>query len=173
MKKEILQEIEHIAPRLLQIGNRNPFKVPDSYFENLGLEADKTVYNSDENVPDGYFENLSDEVLIKAKSDKSARVISLSAKRWIAAASIVLLCTASYFTISTHDSTGESESFALDVELEEAFDYLADNDDIDLSEILELGEFELIEEMEVEYNDMDIDLFLDEVGLDDLDELLL
>ena len=170
MKKEILEEIEHIAPCLVKIGNRNPFIVPNQYFENLRLEADRKL---ERNVPANYFENLSDEVLVKAKSKKSARIISLNAKRWMAAASIILLCTASYFTITANNRISENESFALDVELEEAFDYLADYDDIDLSEVIELGELELFDETELEFNDTEIDLFLDEVGLDDLNELLL
>ena len=169
MKREIYDEIKSIAPRLVEIGNNNPFVVPAFYFENLESEFDFS--SKENNVPDSYFENLSNEVLSKARAKEPARVISINKQRWVAAASVVLLCVASYFTLSTSDTIEKSNSFAMEVELEEAFEFLTDYDDIFMSEVEELSQIELFDE-EGEYLDADIDYLLDEVTLDDLDDLL-
>ena len=169
MKKEIYDEIATIAPHLAGIGNKNPFIVPDLYFENLEVEVDSSPEIL--SVPDSYFENLSNEVLSKVKPKETAKVISINRRKWVAAASVVLLSVASYFTLSTSDTIDKSNSFAMEVELEEAFEFLTDYDDIFMSEVEELSQIELFDE-EGEYLDADIDYLLDEVTLDDLDDLL-
>ena len=173
MKKEIREELEQMAPNLLEIGNHNPFKVPPMYFENLVICLDDVSDIPQQGIPHDYFQNLTDQVITKANNEKSARIFSLNIKRWVAAASIAILCVASYFTMNTNEMAIDNQSFVLDVELEEAFDYLTDRGDIYISEILELTEEEFFDENEVElFDGEDIDFLLDEVTLDDLDELL-
>ena len=172
MKKEIREELENIAPSLLEIGNQNPYSVPSMYFENMEIALDDELNKSEQSIPPNYFENLANQVVIKAKTEKPTRIISLNAKRWISAASIAIICVASYFTMNTNDLTIGNQSFVLDVELEEAFDYLADQDDLYISEVLELSEDGFFEETEDELYEEDIDFLLDEVRLDDLDDLL-
>jgi hypothetical protein len=171
MKKEIQEELINIAPTLIEVGNKNPFRVPSMYFENLEVELKNELDNILKSVPSNYFENLSNRVLAKAKSEKPVRIISLIAKRWIAAASIGLICIASYFTKNTKN-IAENQSFALEVELEEAFDYLDALDELNLSEVIGLSQDEILDEMGEDIYDVEIDFFLDEVTLDDLDELL-
>ncbi len=172
MRKDIREELENIAPNLLEIGNQNPYRVPAMYFENLEIALGDESKKLKQSIPSNYFENLADQVFIKAKNKNRTRIISLNAKRWAAAASIAILCVASYITMNTNDITIDNQSFVLDVELEEAFDYLADQDDLYTLEVLEWSEDEFFEETEEEFYDEDIDYLLDEVTLDDLDELL-
>jgi hypothetical protein len=172
MRKEIRDELENVAPNLLEIGNKNPYRVPALYFENLEKTLDDESKMSQQSIPSNYFENLADQVFIKAKKKNRTQIISLNAKRWVAAASIVIVCVASYITMNTNDITIDNQSFLLDEELEEAFDYLADQDDLYISEVLELSDVELFEGVEEEINEEDLDFLLDEVTLDDLDELL-
>ena len=172
MRKEIREEIENIAPNLLAIGNQNPYRVPHMYFDELEIALDDEFNKPQQLIPTNYFENLADQVVIKAKTKKPTRIISLIAKRWIAAASIAMLCVATYFMMDTNKVTLDNQSFVLDVELEEAFDYLTDQDDIYISEVLELSGDAIYEEIEVELYGEDIDFLLDEITLDDLDKLL-
>jgi hypothetical protein len=172
MKKEIREELEKMAPTLLEIGNQNPYRVPPMYFENMEIVLNNVPDVSQQGIPNNYFENLANKVVIKAKTKKPVRIISLHAKRWMAAASIVIICVASYFTMNTNDTMSDNQSFVLDVEIEEAFDYLADQDELYFSEVLELSDGDFFEETEGELYGDDIDFLLDEVTLDDLDELL-
>jgi len=171
MKKEIIDELKEIGPSLSKIGNRNPFVVPEGYFEYMELSS---LTSGDERLPDGYFDNLSDEILLKVESPTPVKIRTLNIRRWIAAASVALLCIASYLVIDSSSDADKSEAFALDIELEEAFDYLAEQDNNYLSDVIDFEQFELLEETEFseELDDSEIDLLLDEVTLDDLDGLL-
>jgi hypothetical protein len=168
MKKEIRDEIEDIAPRLAEIGNHNPFCVPSMYFEKLTIDIETELESSEKGVPSNYFKNLSDQIIATAKTEIETRVISINVKRWVAAASIAILFTASYFTMNTN----VNQSFVLDVELEEAFDYLDHQDDLFMSEVLELSQVEMFDETFEELSQVEIDFLLYEISLDDLDELL-
>jgi len=171
MKKEILEEIENIAPNLVKIGNRNPFTLPEQYFENLELEEGVSVKSDMQKMPADYFINLSDEIIGMAKSKSTSRLISINAKRWLAAASVALLFVASYSLMNSSENIDENISFAQDIELEEAFDYLTGQDEIYMSEVLAFGQLDIFEKGDEEFNDMELDFILDEVSLDDLDDL--
>lgn len=171
MKKEILEEIENIAPSLVKTGNRNPFLIPEQYFENFELQEDITVKSDIKKTPANYFINLSDEIIVKAKSKSTTRIISINAKKWLAAASVAILFVASYSLMNSSENIDESNSFAHDIEFEEAFDYLTGEDEIYMTEVYVLGELDIFDENEEEFSDVEFDYILDEVTLDDLNDL--
>ena len=167
MKKEIRDEIEDLAPSLLNIGNRNPYEVPPSYFEDLSISYDR---NND--IPEDYFASLPDNILAEARGKEPAKVFVLNRKVWSVAASIILLCTVSFYTMLSTEPI-ENELFVLDLELEEAFDYLSSNDYIYMDDVLALGDIELWDDTEIELEENeDFDFMLDHATLDELDELL-
>lgn len=167
MKKEIRDEIQDLAPSLLQIGNRNPYKVPAFYFADLHIGLAEN-----QSVPDDYFATLSDHILEEARAESQAKVFLLNHKIWAVAASIILLCTVSFYTMISTDPS-ENDLFVLDVELEDAFDYLASSDDIYMDDVLEFGDIELWDDLEEDLQiEDDLDILLDHVTLEDLDEML-
>lgn len=172
MKKEIRDEIEDIAPRLAEIGNHSPFCVPSSYFKKLTIDIETELESSEKGVPSNYFKDLSDQIIATAKTEIETRVISINVKKWVVAASISILFMASYFTMNTNAIANENQSFVLDVELEEAFNYLDHQDDLFMSEVLELSQVEMFDETFEELSQVEIDFLLYEIPLDDLDELL-
>lgn len=171
MKKEVREEIENLAPNLLKTGNENPFSVPPKYFKELEISLE-SLKEKNQNVPLDYFKNLPEQVISKSKLDKPARIVSFNYKHWIAAASIAVFCITSYITLNTSNVSVENQAFVLDVELEEAFDYLAEQDDLYISEVIKLTDDEFFEDIEEELDEEDLDYILDEITLDDLDELL-
>ncbi len=167
MKKEIKDEITDIAPKLSEIGNRNPYRVPVSYFDELAIDLDTT-----QNVPEDYFTHLSDQVLSEVSAEKETKVFTINRRIWAAAASILLLCTVSFYTM-TSTQPSENELFVLDVELDEAFEYLTIGDDLYMYDVYELGDIELWEDTEVMLEeDRDLETLLDDATLDELDDLL-
>lgn len=170
MKKEIREELKDIAPNLLSTGNDNPFTIPLKYFDNLNTKVKSDDPPHD--MPEDYFLQLTDEVLVKASPDKETRVIKLDIRKWVAAASIIGLCLFSYFSMMPSDETTINSAFAADIELEEALDYLIENNEIDISEAIALTQLDVFEDNEYEeLEDEDLDYILDEMSLEALDEL--
>jgi len=169
MKIEIKDEIIEIAPFLVAIGNKTPFVTPPMYFENLDLD----MSDLNPSVPEDYFNQLTDKVISKAKTENRTKVIGLNVRKWIAAASIIGLSLVAYITMSSGEQSNINESYATDIELEEVLEYLIENDEINISEAMDLSQIEIFEDIESDdIIEDDFDLILDEVTLEELDALL-
>ena len=167
MKKEIREEIEYMAPGLLEIGNRNPYKVPPSYFDDLRID-----FEENQSVPNNYFENLSDQILEELSTKKSTNIFVLNRKIWTAAASIVLLCTVSFYTMFSNQSN-ENDLFVMDIKLDEAIEYLESNDELYMDDVYDLSDAEWWEDVDFEsQEDEDLESLLEDVTLDELNDLL-
>ncbi len=169
MKRDIKDEIKEIAPRLLAVGNKNPYTVPPNYFENLTLDTTGT----NQSVPKDYFDGLTEKVMSEVKTEKQAKVFSLNIKKWVAAASIIGIGLVSYITMTTSDQSITSDTYAADIELEEALEYLIENDEINISDAIDLTQIDIFDEVETE--DMigqEFEQILDEATLEELDALL-
>jgi len=181
MGNKINKEIADIAPTLASLEKHNPFLVPDGYFDSL----ENRIFDSldkkpvlDNALPDGYFDNLSDKVLERIKSEeKETRVVPLYRRKWLSiAASFILLLGAGYLISTQSDSINPNTEFALDVDLDEALEYLEENEDLYLSDLLslDLSEDDIsIEEDEMtDFENTNIEELLDELEPEDLEELL-
>jgi len=109
----------------------------------------------------------------EVKTEKQAKVFSLNIKKWVAAASIIGIGLVSYITMTTSDQSITSDTYAADIELEEALEYLIENDEINISDAIDLTQIDIFDEVETE--DMigqEFEQILDEATLEELDALL-
>ncbi len=180
MRNNTNKEIADIAPKLAAMEKQNPFLVPDGYFSNLenrvldALDKKPSLVNT---TPDGYFDSLSDRVLERVQAEENTRVIPFYKKRWLSiAASFIILLGAGYLLTSPSDTSIENTEFAFDIDPEEALEYLEENDNLYLTDLLSLDIYEdeiMEEESELEdWDDADIDELLEELNTEDLEELL-
>lgn len=177
------KEIADIAPTLAGLEKQNPFRVPEGYFESLenrvldSLDKKPILTAS---TPDGYFDKLSDSVMDRIKSEEKTKVVPLFSRKWISiAASIVIILGVGYLAIFQKSGTeSESVEFALaDIDPEEALDYLAENDNLYLSDLIDLDlyneeDFDLENSDFSEMDDEELDQFLEELDPEDLEDLL-
>jgi hypothetical protein len=96
--KNIATELKATAPMLSSLPKKNPFEVPEGYFDELeesirvaaGIEPAKELqarpHENPLTVPPGYFENLPAAIVQKAGSRKPGGVIRSMKKRWWAVA---------------------------------------------------------------------------------------
>ena len=180
MKNKIDIEIIDIAPTLASLEKHNPFVVPDGYFlslENHILDAvDKKPILS-VSMPEGYFESLSDKVLDRIQSEEKTKIVPFYKRRWLSiAASFVILFGAGYLLNTQLNSSTEINEFVFDIEPEDALEYLLENDNLYLSDLMTLDfeddDFNTKEPQITDFDDADIDELLNELDQDDLEELL-
>ena len=182
MKHIIQEEIKDFAPRLASMEKTNPFDLPEGYFQNLNSEVLDSLGQtppSASDVPEGYFQNLSENVLKKIQEEEeSAKVVPLFGRRWLGiAASMILLLGAGFLISKASYSEGETTQFALDIEADEALEYLLQNDELQLSELMSL---EIVEEEDIpvdddiypELDDEELDDILDQLNPEELEQLL-
>lgn len=174
MKEEIKNELKDISLLLLKAGNRNPYTVPKGYWFDLESKVNQSLdlINEIDDIPSDYFTNLTDRVLIEAKSE--AKILTLNYKKWIAAASVIIICFAGYLTLM-EDKLDESapKEFVLEMELEEAFDYLIDENGIYLSDALSIVDEDIFLEEEPRniFLEENIENVLEDLDVDQLEEL--
>jgi hypothetical protein len=180
MENKLNKEIADIAPLLASMDKQNPFKVPEGYFssmENRLLDSieSKSVFQN--TVPAGYFDHLAENVIEKIHADSHTRVIPMYKKRWLSiAASLIIILGAGYLLnapSNTPDNTGE---LVLDIQPEDALEYLIENDNLYLTDLLNLNllEEDMLSETSnvTNFENTDIDILLNELDPEDLEELL-
>ncbi|MDF1694231.1 MAG: hypothetical protein P1U56_00270 [Saprospiraceae bacterium] len=181
MKNKPNIEIKDIAPTLFSMDKKNPFKVPHGYFSELEEKIYSSVDVSEKitnDLPEGYFENLSNQVVSRAKEKRQSRIIHFFSKRRLSiAASFLFLFCASYFFISQSNTVQPENEIAFEMEeVEEALDYLIENDHLYLSDLISLdylteAEFEDGNDLD-EIEDSEWEDLLEEIDPEDLEELL-
>ena len=180
MGNKIYNEIADIAPMLASLEKQNPFTVPEGYFsslENRTLDAIDKKPMLTSSPPEGYFDTLSDRILDKVHKEEKVSIIPLYRKKWLAiAASFIVLFCAGYLMTTQSGIDQNHEEFALEIEPEEALEYLIENENLYLSDLISLELYDDEEEMEdsnfTEFDDADIDELLNELDQEDLEELL-
>ena len=180
MGNKIDKELAEIAPLLASLEKSNPFSVPEGYFsslENRVMDAldKKPVLN--ESAPSGYFDNLSDRVLERIQTEEKPKVIPLYRNKWLAiAASFIVLIAAGFLINGQLGQSNSGEEFALDYEPEEALEYLIENENLYLSDLISIDLYEDEEFAEestfTEFDDVELDELLNELDPEDLEELL-
>ena len=180
MGNKIDKELAEIAPLLSSLEKSNPFSVPEGYFsslENRVMDAlDKKPMLS-ESTPSGYFDSLSDRVLEKIQTEEKTKVIPLYRNKWMAiAASFIVLLAAGFLINGQLGKTSFDGEFVLDYEPEEALEYLMENENLYLSDLISIDLYEdeeLAEESTItEFDDLELDELLNELDPEDLEELL-
>ena len=173
MKEEIKKELEQISPELSQTGNRNPFKVPSGYWGQL----EKGVFNSidisgaDDAPPADYFDTLADRVISNSKLKKKAKIRSINYRRWIAAASVLIMVFSGYLLINdSNELISTSEEYAMDIDIDDAFDYLVDDEGLYLSDVLNIMDEDILSDLDSD--EYDIEDSLEDVWEDFDDEQL-
>lgn len=152
-RADILKEIEELSPLLAQwkAEGRQPFRVPEGYFEQLpeaifrsmdsGLAEirDKQSFA----VPENYFENLTDQIMERVEAEsvptqerKGGRTIQLGGYRnrerlpirrlATVAAAIALFLTLGIVTLKMLQPGGVAEP-AMAISQEEAYEYIQAN----------------------------------------------
>ena len=181
MKNKPDIEIKDLAPSLYKLEKKNPFKVPDGYFEKLEHEVMHSVIDQSferSEIPENYFSTLQDKVIARIEEDqRKTKVIPLFNRKWlsIAAVFIFLLCVT--YIINTNLSIeNNSEAYALDIEVDEALDYLLENENLYLSDLVSLeyltDEDVVGEEDFEDINEEDLEDFFNELDPEDLEDLL-
>ena len=180
MKNNIHNEIKGIAPILASMDKKNPFLVPQGYFSSLEIQTlDRLGEKSNQanTTPEGYFENLPDQILKRVSEEKKTKVIPFYKRTWLTiAATFILVAGAVYFMDSPSNGIDENPEYALDIEADEALDYLVESGDLYLSDLLSLDiyEYELDNEttnFEIP-EETDLDDFLNNLDQEDLEDLL-
>ncbi|MEM9544770.1 MAG: hypothetical protein AAGA77_02290 [Bacteroidota bacterium] len=180
MGNKIHNEIADIAPTLASLEKKNPFRVPEGYFDALEhkiLDALDKKPVLEKTIPEGYFDNLTDIVLDRIKEEEKPKVMPLYQRKWLSiAASLLIILGAGYLiTIQSGTATSGAE-FALEIDLEEALDYLEENDNLYLSDLIGLDldeeDFSIGDSELSEFEDEEFEDFLEELDPEDLEDLL-
>ena len=180
MANKIDIEIIDIAPTLASLEKHNPFMVPDGYFSSL---ENRILDNVDKrpilsmSTPEGYFDSLSDKVLDKIQLEEKTKIIPLYKRRWLSiAASVVILLGAGYLLNTQSGLSTENSEFVLDIEPEDALEYLIENDNLYLSDLMTLDlnedDYSPTDPILTDFEDADIEELLNELDQEDLEELL-
>lgn len=180
MENDIHKELNEIAPMLAALEKSNPFKVPDGYFSNLENRTMDALGKKPvlaKSPPAGYFEGLSDKILEKVDTEVKPKIIPLYRRTWLSVAASLIVIAGALFLINNDSITLDTENeFALEFEVDEGLDYLVENGDIYLSDLLsfdlegldfeeETTDFDLFE-------DAELDDFLNELDQEELEDLL-
>jgi hypothetical protein len=145
---EIYQELSEVAPLLTTVNKENVFSIPDNYFENLTIP-------------------------VIAKPAAKIIWIGNSIRKWVtyaAAASVLLIvATASYLYVTTHNRNGETltiEQRLARLKDQEIINYLKENDEIISGDIIptSVEENTDIQNMLQNASDEEIQKYLDEYG---------
>lgn len=159
MNKEFQDELMD-CPLLMNLKSKNPFKVPETYFENL--EYPFSTDMQFDKVPSGYFEELPSKVIdqldLNPRKSKTKFLWPIISS---IAASIALLL---YFQPSEMESVSPDDTWA----------YVLDNyESYEMEELLDLFEEEdlLSDDLEIE-EEYIINQFIDEMDDDELESLL-
>ncbi len=180
MGNKIHKEIADIAPTLATLEKRNPFRVPEGYFDSLEhkvLDSLDKKPKLEQSVPEGYFDNLSDMVMDRIREEEKTKVIPLYRRKWLSiAASLLILCGAGYLITNQSNTPTSNPEFALEIDPAEALEYLEENDNLYLSDLISL-DFDVddlsVEVSELsEFEDEDFEDFLEELDPEDLEDLL-
>jgi hypothetical protein len=71
---EILAELSSVSPLLAGMDRKNPFSIPEGYFDSLTINVLKSInkesYKENLAVPQGYFNNLSNIILDNIKASE-------------------------------------------------------------------------------------------------------
>ena len=180
MKNNIHNEIKEIAPMLAGMDKKNPFVVPKGYFSSLenrtldSLGKKSTLTNS---TPEGYFDTLTDQILERVSQEEKTKVIPLYKRTWLTiAASFILVAGAIYLMNTQSDGIDNNPEYTLDIEADEALDYLVENGDLYLTDLLSLDIYEYNLDSEASNFDIleetDLDEFLNDLDQEDLEDLL-
>lgn len=174
-KKEILDEIQDITPKLLKLKKANPYVLPSNYFDQLeeGLR-NELKSNSPYKVSDDYFKDLSK--CIEEKIRPSKTIIRSKTKIYKLVAGIAastLLVAAIYFLNMFTQSTDHSFS-SIDLETEL---FLEEHiEDLELEELLDFEPTEadelfidLLTEEEMEFY---IEENINDFNIEELTDLL-
>ncbi len=177
MNKQIQEEIKDIAPTLLSIGNENPYSIPQEYFEGLQNTVDDRLNRRDdvdlsENPPDYYFDNLPQIILDRVGKTPSS-ILPIYYRRWIVAASVVIVGLAGIWKINTNNGILEEEQFAMEIDTEEVIEYLLLEEELYMSEVINFVEEDFfVEEENVELTIDEIELYLMNFDTEEIEELL-
>jgi len=159
VEQHIIEEISDMAPTLIKIGRKNPYRVPEGYWS--ALEQNVLGDQPKNEVPDHYFEGLADHVLAKVRAPE-AKVIKFNYRALIGIASVMLLGLFAYMTWPTDQS--DIQSIAAVESAEEEFDFLIDEDQLQLTDVLDLLDDEVFEDLEIgNTDDVEIDFLDDEL----------
>ena len=180
MGNKIDKELAEIAPLLASLEKSNPFSVPEGYFSSLenkvmdALDKKPVLTGS---MPSGYFDNLSDRVLEKIQTEEKVIVVPLYRNRWLAiAASFIVLMAAGFLINGQLGKTSSGEEFVSDYEPEEALEYLMETENLYLSDLISIDLYEdeelANESTFTEFDDLELNEFLNELDPEDLEELL-
>ena len=128
-------------------------------------------------VPEEYFSSLPDKVIGRIQEDKQPKVIQLFNRQWLAiAATLVFLFSAIYMIQTNINTENTIEEYSLDIEVDEALDYLLENENLYMSDLISL---EYIPEEDLEnqedydeYYEEDLEDFFNELEPEDLEDLL-
>ena len=174
MKEDIKKELEEMAPHFVSLERRNPFLVPNGYFETLSSQI-LPVNNQDSSIPEGYFDSLPDQVIGQAKQETKV----LSIRRAVSVAAVFILGMMGLWSIMGDFNNTTTEVYALDMEseLDETFDIMLLNGEYEIADLLDFVDDESIEELIFNTeNDITEDPYfddlIDELDADQLEELL-
>ena len=163
--KEIEQELRLVSPYLASLPKRHPFLVPENYFS--ALERNILVRIASEQrqdilseqvahpfeVPEDYFNDLSSNIItmIRGEESRSGMVrpintrrerVAIPYRKWLAAASVVILITLSVSVFWTRQGNKVNEEAATSgsvASVDASSDYLMENvPDIDEATIVNL-----------------------------------
>lgn len=174
MREDIRKELLDIAPHLAEIGNRNPFVVPEGYFEDLSVgNAAEGNTREASKMPAGYFETLHGEIMSKVAKPE-AKVITMQRKWWSVAASVAVICCAGYLfttlSVPPLDTLAQVEE---EIDVDESIDYLMTTGGLYTSELTDL-----IDEVDFDLmgldvgTDAEVEYMLTDAELELLEELL-
>lgn len=174
MREDIKKELLDITPHLAEVGNRNPFAVPEGYFTGLfasiGVEGDAIEVFE---MPQGYFEKLHSEIMSKVAKPE-AKVITMQRKWWSVAASVAVLCCAAYLfttlSVPPLDALAQVEE---EISVDESIDYLVTTGGLytsELSDLIDEVDFDLMG-LDVG-TDVEVEYILTDAELELLEELL-
>jgi|GEM_PF-3758071 len=158
VEQHILDEIRDIAPTLIKVGRENPFRVPPQYWSTLEQKVLGDLPMDD--IPDQYFDGLADQVLAQANQPQKAKVIPFNYRALLSVASIMLIGVLAYMTWSIDETN--MDSMASTETAAEEFDFLLDNEQLQLTDVLDLLDDEVFEDLEIgDTDEIEID-FLDD-----------
>ncbi|MEE9439391.1 MAG: hypothetical protein V3V14_10355 [Saprospiraceae bacterium] len=171
MKDEIKKEVEQLAPMLVQLRGKNPFKVPSDYFNNLEQEVISTIdvdtlllskKDSDKSIPSDYFESLTDKVLNTVSPQESkSKIVKLWNIKLIAIAASFVAILALVAWPETEDLI-PNQTYSQEITTEEAWEYLSLSEEISLVDLID------DEDLNQLFEDNDLEINIDDLLLDNI-----
>ncbi|MCV6629021.1 MAG: hypothetical protein OIF50_04080 [Flavobacteriaceae bacterium] len=140
--------------------DKNPFQIPENYFENFQLSLPKGKDKQGFQVPDEYFKNLNQRIVaacIEETTKKKGKIIPLHIWRYAIAVSIALVFGFSYFGLQNTNTDTVDEQTIAQIE-----SYISTNHTnwhyLEVAEALEIDN--LVEE-NINFEDQEIIQFLE------------